>query len=230
MTEFDLLLRKKMESADWDALDGMMERLTHSQKRRTVEIIRRQVLPMLDNDTFWQAYAHLVALRPQAFLSGVRAVARLASERRLDWDCEGAKRLAATIGHEQARKVADMALPLLVTEEQVEGMWARLGIEDERERLALLLGQETPLAYFLLLHTLQRLDHRRDLALRCCRFIMRRANDRALNMASILRTAFGLSEIDARLPLKLETYELAWIGSSFERFKHVLDGKKPNVR
>lgn len=229
MTEFDLLLRRKMETADWDALDQMLSRLSHSQKRHAQETIRRQVLPTLDNDTFWQAYAHLVTLKPQAFLSGVLAAARLADEDTLDFDCEGARRLAAGLSHEQARKVADMALPLLHTEAQVESLLSRLGIFEEKERLALLLRQQTPLSYFLLLRTLQRLDHRRDLALRCCRFILRRADDRALNMASILRTEFGLHEIDARLPLRLETYELSRLTTSFEQFLHALDGKKPRL-
>lgn len=229
MTEFDLLLRKKMETADWDALDQMLSRLSHSQKRHVQETIRRQVLPTLDNEAFWQSYAHLVALRPQAFLSCVLAVEQLAAEDTLDFDCDGAKRLAAELSHEQARKVADMALPLLHTESQVEGLLARLGIFEEQERLALLLGQPTPLGYFLLLRTLQRLPHRRDLALRCCRFILRRADDRALNMASILRTEFGLHEIDNRLPLRLETYELSRLTTSFDQFKHVLDGKKPRL-
>lgn len=229
MTEFDLLLRKKMETADWDALDQLLFRLSHSQRRRVQDSIRLQVLPTLDNEAFWQAYAHLVALRPQAFLSCMLAAERLAAEDSLSFDCEGARLLAAELSHEQARKVADMALPLLHTEAQVEGLLARLSIFDEQERLALLLGQQTPLGYFLLLRTLQRLPHRRDLALRCCRFILRRADDCALNMASILRTEFGLHEIDTRLPLRLEAYELSRLTTSFDQFKHVLDGKKPKL-
>lgn len=225
----DQTLRSCIESADWAAFDALYARLSHSERRRAQAVVREQVLPSLDNAAFWAAYAHLAALRPQAFLSAVLAMRGLAQKGELDTRCEGARELAALLTHEQALKVADMALPLLLTEGQVEGMLSLLAIDDEHERLALFLKLTSPLAYFLILRALLRLDHRRDLALRCARLILRRGDDRATNMACILRSAFGLDEIEVPRPLRIEPYELARLTSSFDHFRHALEGKKPQV-
>lgn len=230
MDSVDQLLRRKVEAADWDSLAQVFSRLTHSQQRRVQEQMRLEVLPTLCNAHFWLAYAHLVAVKPQAFLACIMAAERLAKEGTLDTDCEGAHLLVSKITHEQANKVADMAMPLLCTEQQIKGLLSVLNITQDEERLALLLRQRTPLCYYLLLHTLQRLDHRHDLALRCSRYILRRADDQSLNMVSILRTEFGLHELDnLSLSLRLEPYELSRISASLERFQYALEGKKPKI-
>lgn len=222
-------LRSSLASADWAAFDALYARLSHTERRRAQAVVREQALPSLGNAAFWAAYAHLVGLRPQAFLSAALAMEGLAARDELDTGCEGARALAALLTHEQALKVADMALPLLRTERQVESLLALLAIGEERERLALLLKLTSPLAYFLTLRTLLRLDHRRDLALRCARLILRRGDDRAINMVCILRSAFGLDEIDVPRPLRIEPYELARLTGSLSHFCHALEGKKPQV-
>jgi len=230
MDSIGQLLRKKVEEAEWDSLAQVYSRLTHTQQRRAQEQMRREVLPTLSNTHFWLAYAHLVKVKPQAFLACIMAAERLAKEGTLDMDCEGAHLLAQQISHEQANKVADMAMPLLCSEQQIESLLVLLNIDYDEERLALLLRQHTPLCYYLLLRTLQRLEHRHDLALRCCRYILRRADDQSLNMVSILRTEFGLHELDdLHLSLRLEPYELSRICASLEQFQYALEGKKPKI-
>lgn len=230
MDSVDQLLRRKVEAADWDSLAQVFSRLTHSQQRRVQEQMRLEVLPTLCNAHFWLAYAHLVAVKPQAFLACIMAAERLAKEGTLDTDCEGAHLLISLITHKQANKVADMAMPMLCSEQQIESLLALLNIDQDEERLALLLRQHTPLCYYLLLRTLQRLEHRHDLALRCSRYILRRADDKSLNMVSILRTEFSLHELDSlHLSLHLEPYELSRICASLEQFQYALDGKKPKL-
>ena len=58
---------------------------------------------------------------------------------------------------------------------------------------------------------------------------MKRKDDLSYNMASILRTYFGLSEIQGQLSLKVEEYELSYLESSFEKFRFVLEGRRPNL-
>ena len=95
--------------------------------------------------------------------------------------------------------------------------------------VALLIRIDTPLAYYILFRTLCHIPDNRPLALRCYRYILRRQNDRAFNMASILRTYFGLHEAGGQLSLHIEPYELSYLDRSFEQFCYVLDGKRPKV-
>ncbi|MBR3444103.1 MAG: hypothetical protein IKG96_10680 [Bacteroidaceae bacterium] len=218
-----------VQQQDWPALDALLDRLTHTEFRRTERTLRDEVLPRFDADHFWPAYLHLIIYKRQAFLSCIRATARLAAEQALPFDTEAARQVAQQLDEPNALKLIDMALPLLQTEEQIDALFALFHIDDEQRRVALLIRIDTPLAYYILFRTLCHIPDNRPLALRCYRYILRRQNDRAFNMASILRTYFGLHEACGQLSLHIEPYELSYLDRSFEQFCYVLDGKRPKV-
>ena len=93
----------------------------------------------------------------------------------------------------------------------------------------MLIKEDTPLTYFLLFQALRRLADDRDFLLRCCRFLLRKGDDRALNMVSILRQYFGLDELRGRFSLRIEPHEASFVDSSFERFRYALEGKRPTI-
>ncbi|MBQ3780778.1 MAG: hypothetical protein II801_03210 [Bacteroidaceae bacterium] len=218
-----------MRQRDWDTLDTLFGRLTNTEFRRTERIVRDEVLTRLTNDEFWAAYLHLIIYKRQAFLSGIRAVGRLAVEQTLRFDTADALQVATTLDERQALKVIDMALPLMQNTDQVDGLFSLFHLDDERQRVTLLIRIDTPLAYYMLFRTLCHIPDNRALALRCYRFILRRQNDRAYNMGSILRTYFGLHEAKEQLSLRIEPYELSYLDRDYERFCYVLDGKRPKV-
>ena len=222
-------IRTMLCQQDWTTLDSLLDRLTNTEFRRIERLIRDEVLPTLSNNEFWNAYLHLIIYKRQAFLSGIRAIGRLAQARELRFDTPAALQIAETIDETQAKKVIDMALPLMQTQSHITGLFHLFHLDDERHRVSLLIRIDTPLAYYMLFRNLCNIPDNRTLALRCYRFILKRQNDRAYNMASILRTYFGLHEAKEQLSLHIEPYELSFLDRNYERFCYVLDGKRPKV-
>lgn len=222
-------LSTAVRQQDWHTLDTLLTRLTNTEFRKAERMLREEVLPTLSNDDFWLAYLHLIIYKRQAFLSGIRAASHLAQERTLRFDTPSAQQVAATLDEPQALKVIDMALPLMQNQSQITGLFRLFHIDDERRRVALLIRIDTPLAYYMLFRALSHIPDNRPLALRCYRYILRRHNDRAYNMASILRTYFGLHEAQEQLSLNIEPYELSYLDRNYERFCYVLDGKRPRL-
>ena len=58
---------------------------------------------------------------------------------------------------------------------------------------------------------------------------MKKNNDMAYNMASILKHYFGIDELKATFSLLIEPYELSYIEQNYDNFNHVLKGKRPRL-
>ena len=222
-------LRTLFAQRDWQSLTASLDRLTNAEFRQAERLVRDELMPTLPNDDFWTAYVYLIIYRRQAFLSCIRAVHTLATARSLSFETEAARQVARELDEVNALKVIDMALPLLQTEEQISGIFRLFNIDDEQKKVSLLIRIDTPLAYYMLFRTLCHLPDNHALALRCYRFILRRQNDSAFNMCSILRSYFGLTEAQEQLSLRIEPYELSYLDRSYDRFVHVLNGKRPRL-
>lgn len=226
-----MTLKEKIESVverkDWERLPTVLAKLTNSEFRRIQPIVREELLPLLTNEEFWEAYCHFLTYRPQAFLSCIHCIGPLAENGTLDFNNEHVVAISNLLDGEQRQKLTSMALPYLTTEKFVSQLFDAMKIEDADTRIAILIRENTPLTYYLLFNTLKSIPDHHDKCLRCCRFIMRRKDDLSYNMASILRTYFELNEIQGQLSLKVEHYELSYLESSFEKFRFVLEGRRP---
>ncbi len=218
-----------IEQKQWDKLPLLFNALSNAQFRRTESHLRQTVLPKLKNDDFWETLYHLIIYRPQAFLSGILAIEHLAKDGTLSYDNDGAQLLAASIDATQVQKIVSMAVPKLVTEEQVLGIFELFHFHDEKKQVAVLIQTHTPLTYYHIFRTLQHIPDHRELALRTCRYMLKKGDDMSFNMAAILRAYFGLNEITHQLSLKIEPYELSYLETSYEKFKYALEGKKPTI-
>ncbi len=222
-------LATAIRQKNWEDMRHVFDRMTNSEFRRAQQTVRENILPTLAAPDFWEAWLHLIIYRPQAFLSGIMAIGSIARREPLGTDCEAAVAAARTLDKAQVTKVLSMAIPQLQTEAQIIALFRLFQFDDERSQVAVLIRENTPLAYFMLLQTLQHIAHNHELALRCCRYILRKGDDLSYNMASILRACFGLTEITAQLSLRIEPYELSYLGASYEKFRYVLEGKRPQM-
>ena len=96
--------------------------------------MRESVLPRLKNDDFWEALYHLIIYKPQAFISGILAIEHLSKDGTLSYHNEGAQQLATVVNESQVQKIISMAVPKLVSEEQVLGLFdlfLRLGSDNK---------------------------------------------------------------------------------------------------
>ena len=214
----------------WEQLRSVFAAMSHTDFHRAESFIRTTVLPQLPNETLWETLLHLIRFRRQAFLSGVLSVAHLAREGTLDFRSPHAASLAAHLQQTHPAsilKAVNMMLPLLQTEQQAEALFHTFHIDDYRQRIMVLLKVESPLSYYLLFDALRHQADNRKLAMDCCRYIIRRNNDMAYNMAALLQAYFGLHELRGQFSLHIESYELSLLDRDPQAFYHILHGKRP---
>lgn len=226
------VIRSVVAERRWDALRSILEGMTNMEFKRTETLMRENVLPDLPNDLMWETLYNLILYRRQAFITCIMAAGKLAKEGALSFDSPSARALSDHL-HQSApdsvAKIVSIALPCLVTEAQVEQLFECFRIDEPRSRIAILLKSESPTSYYVLFNSLKRLPECQDLVRRCCVYIMKRNNDMAYNMVSILRSYFGITDLKSQLSLRVEPYELSLVDRSYQSFLVFLNGKRPKV-
>ncbi len=225
-------IRTAMEERRFDHLLTILGHMSNMEFRRAERMIREDILPELSNEIFWESLHHLITYRRQAFLSSAMAVERLANNGALDFDCEHVRLLyeyLAATSPESIDKLQNIILPKLQTEQQIEGMFRCFHTDDPRKRIALLLKSESAPTYFVLFKSLKHIPDHQELVRKCCIYIMKRNNDMAFNMAAILRSYFGITELKSSLSLRIEPYEHSLLERSYDTFLNFLNGKRPTV-
>lgn len=225
-------LRKAIEEGEWQKVVERLDAMSNMEFRRAEAHVRTQVLPMLKNDELWSALLHLIRYRRQAFLSGVLAVEGRAKDGTLRFDCDGARELAQWLREEHpesVNKVVNMMLPLMQDEEQIGALLDTFETGNELSRIAALLKVDTPLCHYVLFCTLKGMHDGKALATKCAQHFMKKGDDRAYNMAAIMKAYFGLDELKGRFTLRIEPYELSMLDSGSEAFYHLLDGRRPKI-
>lgn len=230
MTITDLTL-KSIDICDWDGMNSFLSKMNILDFRKIQTTLRKEYLPKLDNDKFWETYFHLIIFKKQAFLACIVAMEQLAKEKKIDFNNDYVKQISLYLhtNHPEAVKsVLTMSLPLLVSEEQIEGIFNGFDI-DERGRIASLLKLDSPLTYFSLFKYLKRQQDNKDLVRKCCIFILNKNTDLAKNMAFIIKEYFGLNNVACVKSINIEQYELNYLDRDKDAFMNVLQGKRPKI-
>ena len=214
---------------DWVRLEQTLRRMSNAEFRRVQPVVRNEILPHLTNEDFWEAFSHFLAFRPQAFLSCIHCISGLAENGTLNLNNPHVTAIGNQLDERQRQKLVGMALTYLPTEQTVRQLFEAMHIDSIDTRLSLLIRESSPLAYYLLFKTLKEMPDNHGKCVGCCLQIMKKQDDLSYNMASILRTYFGLSEIRGQLSLKVEQYELSYLEQSFDKFRFVLEGRRPVI-
>ncbi len=230
MTNRQEQLQQATYKQHWEELYRILDSLTHSEFRRAEVALRNDILPNLSQEAFWQTYAQLLAYRPQSFITCILALPAIMKREPLNLDTVQARAVTSMVSPLHARKIISMLLPSLTTPEQIAQFFLHFRFNDEREQVRTLIQTDTPAARFMLFKTLKHIPEKRNLALNCCRHFIRKGNDQALNMASILKAYFGLHEITVVLPLNIQPYELSYLDTNYDTFCYALQGKQPKIR
>lgn len=224
--------RELIEMRDWDSLSRHFDCMSNMEFRRTESYIREHVLPTLSNDSFWETLLHIIQYRRTAFLACAAAVGNIAASNALSFDCALPKALSshlAATNPESLVKIVNIMLPHMKTREQIEALLHCFLSSDYRTYVAVLIKVDTQLCNFLLFRTLCHLAEDKKLIANCCRFIIRRGSDTAFNMASLLVSYFGITDVNTRFSLNIEPYELSFIDKNYDTFLRVLQGKRPTI-
>ena len=225
------LIYKSIEIRDWNGMETFLSRMNVLDFRKIQTSLRKEFLRKLDNDHFWETYYHLIKYKKQAFLACIIAIEDLAKEKKINFYNDYVKQISLYLhsNHPEAIKsLLNLSLPLLVNEEQIEGLFDSFDI-GTRERIALLIKMETPLTYFVLFKNLKHLQDNKVMMKKCCLFIHNKNTDLAKNMACIIKEYFGIQEATGVRSLNIEQYELNYIDRDKDTFINVLLGKRPKL-
>ncbi len=217
---------------DWESMNKMLHSLSNMEFKRMQSVMRTELLPRLDNALFWETLLHIIIFKKAAFISGALSASRLAKSGELNFECDEARALLnylRTHSPESVVKIANMMITFLNSEEQINSMFKTFCINDEKERIAILIKETSPLAYYMLFKNLCQLQDDTATARKCCIFYMQKKDDRSYNMACILRSYFDIPNINTKFSLTIEPYELSYIERSYDTFLRILNGKRPSI-
>jgi hypothetical protein len=227
-----MIVESYIKNRDWDGLSHYLASVSNAEFRRLQTVMREKVMTHLANEDFWAVYLHLLMFRRQAFLPCVLAAEGLAKAEKLNFDCQEAREVVAWLqanAPESVVKIIRMMMPILMSAQQIEGLFRLFAWDDERECASVLVKESTPYAYYVLFNVLRRAADNRQLLVATCQAIMKKNDDMSFNMASLLRSYFDLHEIKSTFSLQIEPYELSYIEQSYENFDHILKGKRPKL-
>ena len=220
-----------INAQDWTGLSQMLQSLSNMELRRMERIMREEVLTQLENGLFWETLLHIIIFKRAAFLSGVMAVGHLAKNGTLDFRTAAVQKLHEHLeatAPDSPIKICNMMMPLMQTEQQVWELLDAFHIENEINRLSILLKINSPLSYYLIFKTLKLIEDK-VIARKCCMALIKRQDDMAYNAVSLIRAYFGLDDLPARFSLKIEQYELSHLDRDYDTFLHTLNGKRPKI-
>lgn len=226
-----LRITQYINSRDFKGMNRMLATLSNMEFRRVETNVRSSILPSLDNDLFWEALLHLIIFKRAAFITGAAAIEHLAKNDSLNFANEHVKGIYEHLKEtnpESIAKIANITMPHLLNEQQVEDMFSAFHIDNEISRLSILLKTESPLSYYLIFKSLKMLDDRL-VARKCCQVIMKRNNDMAFNVVSLIKTYFAIENLPARFSLNIAEYELSHIDRDYDTFLNILNGKRPKI-
>ncbi len=215
-------LRSLLKTGDWDRVVRRIETMSNSESRTAGYLLGERLMPELGADDFWALACVLVSHNSKAYLV---TVLKCAAVRGVDVECEGFARMCQTLRGNKidVEKTLKLLLPILDKPQHIASLFTSLGVSDPHERLASLLGVSTEAASYSLLHTLKSLDHEKALLTRVVRFLMKRGDNKSYNLASMLKTYFGLNDVRGVFSREIEPYKLAKLAESYDAFRTMLN-------
>ena len=218
-------LQNFAEQRDWQGLLLYLDGLSNAQYRTAGYMLGERTIPELDESDMWTLISSLVAHNAKAFLvTMMKAVAVRLKIGTLSLRSSGSRAFFAMVCNNEVdrQKVLTELLPVVESPEDVSWLLGKLGVEEGRERLAALLRVQTTAANYALFRTLHYIEHERPLLVRTARFLMQRGDAMGFNLASLIKTYYGLDEVTGTFSLHIEPYELARLSNSYEAFRRAM--------
>lgn len=229
-THFSLLLFNKLtllvEAKDYAALTAFLEGLSHSQFRTAGHVLGERIAPSLGAADFWPLFQWLVSADAKAFLvTLLKSFIRGMEQGSLSVDDDGFQEAAARLRTSaiDAQKTVQTLLPVLRTDVQVRRLFALLGFDEMSAWIPFLVRAFHPATAFVLLQALHYVEQDRALLLRVARHLMQRGDSFSFNVASLIKTVYGLDELRGTFSLRLEPFQLARVENSFDVFCQTVD-------
>lgn len=208
-----------LQTEDAEELIRLLDSFSRSEQRTAGYMLGERLLLDCPNSLYWKMTEALVRYESRAYLITLMKTLLLRLERgTAELSDAPFSRLAATFNEVERQKVALLLLPALKTPQLVEQLFSVLRIPKGREQMVYLVRVDTLPCLFLLLCSLRYIEHDRKEVLKVGRQLMKRGTGASFNLASIIKVAFGLDELQGTFSLRLQPYEIARLEQSYEAF------------
>lgn len=203
--------------------------LSNAQFRRASTELGERILIEIDDEHFLAVFKILFRNDRKAYL-GTLLKALVSRIKRNDGspDTTAAKtdilwkeeftELCRELTDTDRKKILLSLLPLFSSPEPAERLLRQCGLSETSAWIPFLLLVRTAPCAFLLLKSMRYVEHDRALLIRTCHFLIKSGDALSFNLASLLRTSFGLEEVKGTFSLSLKPYELARIEQNYEAF------------
>lgn len=226
---YDPIILRRVEAlvaeGDWQGLMTYVDGLSNAQFRTAGYILGERIMPRLNETNAWLLVMRLTEHNSKAFLvTMMKAVAVRIKQGNMQLRFAGSRAFLAMVRDNEVdrQKILTELLPVVESPEDVAWLLGKLGVEEGRERLAALLRVQTTAASYALFRTMHYIEHERPLLVRTVRFLMQRGDALGFNLASLLKTYYGLDEVTGTFSLHIEPYELARLANSYEAFRRAM--------
>lgn len=212
-------MTQPLQARDAEELVRLLDSFSRSEQRTAGYMLGERLLLDCPADLYWQITEALVRYNSKAYLITLMKTFLVRMERgTASLSDKSFAKLVATFNDIERQKVALLLLPALASPEQVEQLFRLMGIGKGREQMVYLVRIDTLPCLFLLLRSLRYIEHDRRELLQVARQLMKRGTGSSFNLASIIKVAFGLEELNGTFSLNLQPYQIARLEQSYEAF------------
>jgi hypothetical protein len=217
-------LLQPLQAGDIKGLQEILANLKSMDFKTAGFLLAEEVLPTLEEQTFWKCFLAIVPTNAKAYLGTfLKAAIALHKQGRLTLTSEALEAYAQTgITPIDCRKVLEALLPLARGHEEIAFL-LHCFTSDVQQRIALLLRINTLPAAYTLFREMKTQEEDLALLRSTCLALMKRGDARAFRLASLCVSYFGLEAIPGTFSLTLQPYELSRLDQSYETFKACFD-------
>lgn len=217
-------LLQPLQAGDIKGLQDILANLKSMDFKTAGFLLAEEVLPTLEEQTFWKCFLAIVPTNAKAYLGTfLKAAIALHKQGRLTLNSEALEAYAQTgITPIDCRKVLEALLPLARGHEEIAFL-LHCFTSDVQQRIALLLRINTLPAAYTLFREMKTQEEDLALLRSTCLALMKRGDARAFRLASLCVSYFGLEAIPGTFSLTLQPYELSRLDQSYETFKACFD-------
>lgn len=216
-------LGKLIAAGNMDELANALNQLTASAFRTAGRLLADELLPALDDQSYWTCFISVVPTHSKAYLiTFAKAAVKLYKARRLSVNSEVLGRFALQATAIDKRKWVNTLLPVLETAEEVKRLILPLGIDTAAQAAPYLIKSDTPASLYVLFKLLKKDEHNQELIRECIAQLVKNGSKLSFNMASILAHYFDCQSVRAQFSLTIPPYMLSRLDQGEETFMKVL--------
>ena len=218
-------LKPLADTADAIALQKTLAALSNSEFRTAGILLSEDLLPGVPTSAaFLDLFFGIVPSNPKAYLMTFLKAARTRyAQGRLDLHDSRWDTFAAQASPIDRAKTADTLLPAVHDLTDAMRLLTLFTDDSVPARATVLLRAGTTVAYFLLFQTLKKVEDDRPLIARQYLQLIRKADKRSYNLASILRHYFDLHDLPGNLSLRLQPYQFSRLDITLDTFSKILN-------